>query len=159
MMEMILILRGNSTVVFVAYSHTYHSRRPFVTPRVLAKRENYVVEEEYSDEEKEEFKPNRDHFVQDPALLREQRAEQRAAKYGQPRPQGPPRGDVVGMLDSMNGWTASLTTCLLGKPKGQGQDSQTVQNRRKKDSNKASRGNHNRRAGAERKLRQGMIPS
>jgi hypothetical protein len=103
-MEMILILRGDSSFVFVANSHIYLSRRPFVTPRVLAKRENYVVEEEYSDEEKEaQQKPNRDNFVQDPALLREQRAEQRAAKYGQPRPQGPPRGDVVGMLDSING--------------------------------------------------------
>jgi activating signal cointegrator complex subunit 2 len=123
---------------------------------VLAKRENYVVEEEYSDEEKqEEFKPNRDNFVQDPALLREQRE----AKYRQFRPPGPPRGDVVGMLSSVNCRFALLTIRLLGKPKGQGQDSQTVQNRRKKDSNKASRGNHNRRAGAERKLRQGMIPS
>jgi hypothetical protein len=99
MMEMILILRGDWPVVLVANSHIYHSRRPFVTPRVLAKRENYVYEEEYSDEEKQEdFKPNRDNFVQDPALLREQRA----AKYAQPRPQGPPRGDVVGMLDSIN---------------------------------------------------------
>lgn len=128
---------------------------------MLAKRESYVQEEEYSDEEGgEEFKPNRNDFVQDPALLREQAQIRRAAKYGQPRPQGPPRGDVIGTLRTINLKTILLTLhFVLGKPKGQGQDAQTVQNRRKKDSNKSSRGNHNRRAGAERKLRQGMIPS
>jgi len=73
-------------------------RRPFVTPRVLAQaqRESSRYEEEDFEEEEEELKPNRDHFVQDPALLREQSQQRREAKWGPPRQQGPPRGDVVG---------------------------------------------------------------
>ncbi|XP_065340029.1 activating signal cointegrator 1 complex subunit 2 [Cloeon dipterum] len=114
-------------------------RRPFVTPRVLRKKEDFVAEEEEEEEDEEDTSAqNTDSFVQDPALLREQAQQRREAKYGPPKG---PRGDVV------------------GKPKGQGQDANTQLNRRRKDASKSSRGNHNRRAGAERKLRQGLIPS
>ncbi|XP_059476588.1 activating signal cointegrator 1 complex subunit 2 [Neocloeon triangulifer] len=115
-------------------------RRPFVTPRVLRKKVEVVEEEEEeSEEETEENIPNRDNFAQDPALMRERAQQRREAKYGPPRQA--PRGDVV------------------GNAKGKGQDANVLLNRRRKDANKSSRGNHNRRAGAERKLRQGMIPS
>lgn len=48
---------------------------------------------------------------------------------------------------------------LVGKPKGQGQDNNTQINRHKKDVNKSSRANHNRRQGATFKRNRGMIPS
>jgi len=48
---------------------------------------------------------------------------------------------------------------VLGKPKGQGQDKHVEMNRDKKNVNKSSRANHNRRKGAQFKRNQGMIPS
>lgn len=48
---------------------------------------------------------------------------------------------------------------VVGKPKGQGNDKDVLINRDKKNTNKSSRANHNRRSGAEWKRRQGMVPS
>lgn len=48
---------------------------------------------------------------------------------------------------------------VVGKPKGQGQDSSTVQSRQKKEANKSSKANHSRRTGAAWKRNTGMIPS
>lgn len=48
---------------------------------------------------------------------------------------------------------------VVGKPKGQGQDSSTQQSRQKKEANKSSKANHNRRSGAAWKRNTGMIPS
>lgn len=48
---------------------------------------------------------------------------------------------------------------VVGNAKGQGQDASTQQNRQKKDANKSTRANHNRRQGAAFKRNRGMIPS
>uniref|UniRef100_A0A8C5FL52 CUE domain-containing protein n=1 Tax=Gadus morhua TaxID=8049 RepID=A0A8C5FL52_GADMO len=83
----------------------------------------------------------RDQFCQDPALLRE-RAEARRAAFHQKKGFRPePAGSVV------------------GKPKGQGQTQETLQDRRKKEASKGRGANHNRRNMADRKRNKGMIPS
>ncbi|XP_075146407.1 activating signal cointegrator 1 complex subunit 2 [Haematobia irritans] len=46
---------------------------------------------------------------------------------------------------------------LVGKAKGQGQDKETLRNRQKKEANKSSRANHNRKAGAAFKRSKGML--
>lgn len=48
---------------------------------------------------------------------------------------------------------------LTGKPKGQGQSKDVLQNRNKKNVNKSSRANHNRKSGAQWKRNKGMLPS
>lgn len=48
---------------------------------------------------------------------------------------------------------------VVGKPKGQGQEKNVVQNRDNKNTHKSSRANHNRRAGAQWKRNRGMMPS
>lgn len=48
---------------------------------------------------------------------------------------------------------------MIGNAKGQGQDKSTLVNRQKKNENKSSRANHNRRQGAAFKRNRGMIPS
>ncbi|KAF4518105.1 hypothetical protein B566_EDAN007806 [Ephemera danica] len=124
-------------------------RRPFVMPRVLAAQQaavednNVDCEEEEEEEENARALPPRDReaFVQDPALLREQAEQRRASKMAQQHRPRPPPKDVV------------------GNSKGQGQDSNVLLNRQRKNTHKSSQGNHNRRAGAQRKMRQGMVPS
>lgn len=51
------------------------------------------------------------------------------------------------------------TAAVVGAARGQGQNRETTQERRKKEANKGARGNHNRRAMADRKRNKGMIPS
>ncbi|XP_058127194.1 activating signal cointegrator 1 complex subunit 2 [Anopheles ziemanni] len=48
---------------------------------------------------------------------------------------------------------------VRGKPKGQGQDAKVLQNRKNKNENKSSVGNHNRKQGASYKRNRGMLPS
>uniref|UniRef100_A0A182JZX9 CUE domain-containing protein n=1 Tax=Anopheles christyi TaxID=43041 RepID=A0A182JZX9_9DIPT len=48
---------------------------------------------------------------------------------------------------------------VRGKPKGQGQDTKVLLNRRHKNENKATSGNHNRKQGASYKRNRGMLPS
>ncbi|XP_068096516.1 activating signal cointegrator 1 complex subunit 2 [Hyperolius riggenbachi] len=118
------------------------SRRPFTIPQVLRFR---VREEENEDEVEEEAEqqtgPKPDHFVQDPAVLRE-RAEARRANYF-----------------ARKGFKHDNTANVVGAARGQGQSRETTQERRKKESNKGARANHNRRAMADRKRNKGMIPS
>lgn len=54
---------------------------------------------------------------------------------------------------------ASETKNVAGSTKGQGQDKSVLANRRKKEANKSSRANHNRKSGASWKRSRGMIPS
>ncbi|CAJ0945019.1 unnamed protein product [Ranitomeya imitator] len=117
------------------------SRRPFTIPRVLMSREKDDREDEFDEEEAEEKTVMPDHFVQDPAVLRE-RAEARRASYLAKR-----------------GIRHDNSTAVAGTTRGQGQSRETVQERRKKESNKGTRANHNRRAMADRKRNKGMIPS
>uniref|UniRef100_A0A1A8BT68 Activating signal cointegrator 1 complex subunit 2 n=1 Tax=Nothobranchius kadleci TaxID=1051664 RepID=A0A1A8BT68_NOTKA len=119
------------------------NRRPFTVPQVLRQVARVEEEEDGEDAEEDVLKsnPNRDQFVQDPALLRE-RAEARRAAMQQRRGVRPER-----------------TSNVVGRPKGQGQTSETTSDRRKKETNKSRVGNHNRRTMADRKRNKGMIPS
>ncbi|XP_063206938.1 activating signal cointegrator 1 complex subunit 2 isoform X3 [Chroicocephalus ridibundus] len=121
------------------------SRRPFTIPQVLrpkGQEEGQEEEEEDDEEEEEEAEKERtkDHFVQDPAVLRE-RAEARRLAY---------LARKGHKHDS---------SAVVGNVKGHGQNRETVQERRKKEANKSTRANHNRRVMADRKRNKGMIPS
>ncbi|KAG8035638.1 hypothetical protein G9C98_001066 [Cotesia typhae] len=101
---------------------------------------------EESEEESEEELPSnssngRCNFVQDPSVLREKREMANRARVYKRGGKAGGAGDVV------------------GRPKGQGNDKEVLVNRDKKNTNKSSRANHNRRSGAEWKRRQGMVPS
>lgn len=48
---------------------------------------------------------------------------------------------------------------VKGKPKGQGQEKDVLKARDKKNTNKSSRANHNRKSGAQFKRNRGMLPS
>ncbi|KAM9328966.1 activating signal cointegrator 1 complex subunit 2 [Gastrophryne carolinensis] len=117
------------------------SRRPFTIPQVLRSRVQEEVEEEVEEEEFEETGPKPDHFIQDPAVLRE-RAEARRANYY-----------------ARKGFRHDNTAAVAGAARGQGQSRETVQERRKKEASKSTRANHNRRTMADRKRNKGMIPS
>ncbi|XP_064024419.1 activating signal cointegrator 1 complex subunit 2 isoform X2 [Pogoniulus pusillus] len=121
------------------------SRRPFTIPQVLRSKgqeEGQEEEEEDDEEEEEEAEKERskDHFVQDPAVLRERAEARRLAQLAR-------KGHKH---DS---------SAVAGSAKGQGQSRDTVQERRRKEANKSTRANHNRRAMADRKRSKGMIPS
>ncbi|PKK18434.1 activating signal cointegrator 1 complex subunit 2 [Columba livia] len=121
------------------------SRRPFTIPQVLRpKGQEEGQEEEEGDEEEEEEEAEKerakDHFVQDPAVLRERAEARRLAQLAR-------KGHKH---DS---------SAVVGNAKGHGQNRETVQERRKKEANKSTRANHNRRALADRKRNKGMIPS
>uniref|UniRef100_A0A673XJS0 Activating signal cointegrator 1 complex subunit 2 n=1 Tax=Salmo trutta TaxID=8032 RepID=A0A673XJS0_SALTR len=114
------------------------NRRPFTVPQVLRQGGRPQMQEENVEEEEDEKEGavKRDQFVQDPALLRE-RAEARRATMQHRKGER----DVV------------------GKPKGQGQSTETLLDRRKKEAHKSRGANHNRRAMSDRKRNKGMIPS
>ncbi|XP_031628926.1 activating signal cointegrator 1 complex subunit 2 [Contarinia nasturtii] len=80
-------------------------------------------------------------FCENPEAIRERWARNREAKYGNKRQPPRPAGNVV------------------GNAKGQGQEKSTLINRERKNENKSSRANHNRRQGAAFKRSRGMIPS
>ncbi|XP_062890552.1 activating signal cointegrator 1 complex subunit 2 [Mobula hypostoma] len=116
------------------------SRRPFTIPRVLRQKEEVEEEEEAEDEVPKEEGPKRDLFVQDPALLREKAEARRAAFCAR---KGIKRDNAA----------------VVGGAKGQGQSKETLAERRKKETNKSLRANHNRRSLADRKRNKGMIPT
>ncbi|XP_053136036.1 activating signal cointegrator 1 complex subunit 2 [Hemicordylus capensis] len=118
------------------------SRRPFTIPQVLRPKEQEKEEAEEEDDEEEDGKEAaKDHFVQDPAVLRE-RAEARRMTFL-----------------ARKGHKPDHAAAVVGAAKGHGQSRETAQERRKKEASKGSRGNHNRRAMADRKRNKGMIPS
>ncbi|XP_055972500.1 activating signal cointegrator 1 complex subunit 2 isoform X1 [Sorex fumeus] len=119
------------------------SRRPFTTPQVLrtkVPREGQEEEEE-EEEEAEDEAPKPDHFVQDPAVLREKAEARRLAFLAR------------------KGHRHDNSAAVAGSPRGHGQNRETTQERRKKEASKATRANHNRRTMADRKRSKGMIPS
>ncbi|XP_059884298.1 activating signal cointegrator 1 complex subunit 2 isoform X3 [Delphinus delphis] len=119
------------------------SRRPFTIPQVLrtkVPREGQEDEEE-EEEEAEDEAPKPDHFVQDPAVLREKAEARRMAFL------------------SRKGYRHDSSMAVAGSPRGHGQSRETTQERRKKESSKATRANHNRRTMTDRKRSKGMIPS
>jgi len=112
-------------------------------PRVLRSKADDDDDEEEEEENEEEENTNkpRDEFVANPAVLREQAQQRwisRMSRRGHGRGPGgpPPRRDVV------------------GAPRGQGQDKETVAARRHKTENKTRGANHNRRYMADRKRRE-----
>ncbi|KYO31806.1 activating signal cointegrator 1 complex subunit 2-like [Alligator mississippiensis] len=117
------------------------SRRPFTTPQVLKPKGREEEEEDPEEEEAEKETPKQDHFVQDPAVLRE-RAEARRMIYL-----------------ARKGHKHDGSAAVVGNVKGHGQNRETIQERRKKEASKGTRANHNRRAMADRKRNKGMIPS
>uniref|UniRef100_A0A673XIK3 Activating signal cointegrator 1 complex subunit 2 n=1 Tax=Salmo trutta TaxID=8032 RepID=A0A673XIK3_SALTR len=121
------------------------NRRPFTVPQVLRQGGRPQMQEENVEEEEDEKEGavKRDQFVQDPALLRERAEARRATMQHRKgfRPEPARERDVV------------------GKPKGQGQSTETLLDRRKKEAHKSRGANHNRRAMSDRKRNKGMIPS
>ncbi|XP_048199218.1 activating signal cointegrator 1 complex subunit 2 isoform X2 [Perognathus longimembris pacificus] len=120
------------------------SRRPFTIPQILrtkAPGEGQEKEEDGEEDEAEEDTPKFDHFVQDPAVLREKAEARRMAFLAR------------------KGYRHDSSTAVAGGPRGHGQSRETTQERRKKEANKATRANHNRRTMADRKRNKGMIPS
>uniref|UniRef100_H3DD27 Activating signal cointegrator 1 complex subunit 2 n=1 Tax=Tetraodon nigroviridis TaxID=99883 RepID=H3DD27_TETNG len=111
------------------------NRRPFTVPLVLRKdmfpNSLFLFQNNV----------NRDQFVQDPALLRERAEARRAA------------------MQQRKGFRPERPSNVVGKPKGQGQTTETTQDRRKKEANKSRVSNHNRRTMADRKRNKGMIPT
>lgn len=102
-------------------------------------------EEEYDDEGKPigaaaaVSKPgNKANFCEDPAVVRARRE----ARFRSHQSKG-----------------ARPKESVVGKPKGQGQDKNTLVNRQKKNVQKSSRANHNRKSGAQWKRNKGMVPS
>lgn len=119
------------------------SCRPFTIPQVLrtkVPREGQEEDDEEEDEAEEEA-PKPDHFVQDPAVLREKAEARRMAFLAR------------------KGYRHDNSTAVAGSPRGHGQSRETTQERRKKEANKSTRANHNRRTMADRKRNKGMIPS
>ncbi|ERL91004.1 hypothetical protein D910_08346 [Dendroctonus ponderosae] len=115
-------------------------------PNRQGRRKESESEDEESEEETNEHSAdrNRFNFCEDPAVIRARReARYRTGQAGASgsTSQLKPKGDVV------------------GKPKGQGQDKNTLLNRQKKAANKSSRANHNRKGGAQWKRTRGMVPS
>ncbi|XP_011813073.1 PREDICTED: activating signal cointegrator 1 complex subunit 2 isoform X3 [Colobus angolensis palliatus] len=120
------------------------SRRPFTIPQVLrtkVPREGQEEDDDDEEEEADEEAPKPDHFVQDPAVLREKAEARRMAFLAK------------------KGYRHDSSTAVAGSPRGHGQSRETTQERRKKEANKAARANHNRRTMADRKRSKGMIPS
>ncbi|CAH2043198.1 unnamed protein product, partial [Iphiclides podalirius] len=124
--------------------------RPFVTPRVLAARQTQSEESEEEEDTKQvqelgaKTTASRDRmdFCINPEEMRARREANFQARRGKGFRPPPPRN-----------------TDVAGKPKGQGQDKEVLVNRDKKEKHKSSRGNHNRRQGAQWKRSQGMMPS
>ncbi|XP_019498721.1 PREDICTED: activating signal cointegrator 1 complex subunit 2 isoform X1 [Hipposideros armiger] len=120
------------------------SRRPFTIPQVLrtkVPREGQEEVEEEEEEEGEDEAPKPDHFVQDPAVLREKAEARRMAFLAR------------------KGYRHDSSTAVAGSSRGHGQSRETTQERRKKEANKSTRANHSRRTMADRKRSKGMIPS
>ncbi|XP_055110073.2 activating signal cointegrator 1 complex subunit 2 isoform X11 [Symphalangus syndactylus] len=120
------------------------SRRPFTIPQVLrtkVPREGQEEDDDDEEDEADEEAPKPDHFVQDPAVLREKAEARRMAFLAK------------------KGYRHDSSTAVASSPRGHGQSRETTQERRKKEANKATRANHNRRTMADRKRSKGMIPS
>ncbi|KAL1494944.1 hypothetical protein ABEB36_010445 [Hypothenemus hampei] len=124
---------SHNTEEFQVFNPNRQNRRP-------QDDDNEEEDEETNEEEETNDKNKRINFCEDPAVLRARREQARSLNRN-PRVSSHMKGDVV------------------GKAKGQGQDKATLVNRQKKNVNKSSRANHNRKGGAEWKRSKGMIPS
>ncbi|XP_053661190.1 activating signal cointegrator 1 complex subunit 2 [Anopheles marshallii] len=101
-------------------------------------------ESDSENESEDEQEANQNQFCENPELARKRYEDKLHSKYLRRHgsaASGPKEADV------------------RGKPKGQGQDSKVLLNRRHKNENKALSGNHNRKQGASYKRNRGMLPS
>ena len=96
-------------------------------------------DEEDDDDEEAQARRRRDQFVENPEAVRERWAQQRAVWQQRHHPQAQPDRDVV------------------GNTRGRGQPTTVAHNRRVKDTNKSSQGNHNRRNRAAQKANRGLL--
>lgn len=116
-------------------------------------------DEEEDDEDAEQRDKSKD-FCENPEVIRERLAKSRYSKFvarGSAKPK-PPR--YVKILETKNAKRILKSIFLLHSDvAGSSKDPNTQQNRHKKDVNKSSRANHNRRQGAAFKRNRGMIPS
>ncbi|CAK1550374.1 unnamed protein product [Leptosia nina] len=121
-------------------------RRPFVTPRALQTTRREYDESDESEEERpsgsqEKSERDRRDFCVNPEEIRARREANMSARGRRTKP------------------AAIRNTDVAGAPKGHGQTKEVLQNRERKEKHKSSRGNHNRRQGAQWKRSQGMMPS
>lgn len=114
---------------------------------------------DFQDEEEEANAPKRDLFIEDPAKIREQREQRRAAKDARNKKHyGPQRGQsqAVGQ-DKTQGQSQDQEVQgqkrydVKGNAKGKGQSGDVLHNRAWKEKHKATRVHHNRKALADRK--------
>ncbi|CAH1966346.1 unnamed protein product [Acanthoscelides obtectus] len=112
----------------------------------LASDTSYSSDEEYDDQGKHvdnkaapKDNSSKLNFCEDPAVIRERREQRYRSKHPPKNPQQ--KANVV------------------GKPKGHGQDKNVQKARDKKETQKSSKANHNRKSGASWKRSRGMIPS
>uniref|UniRef100_A0A8C1AT76 Activating signal cointegrator 1 complex subunit 2 n=1 Tax=Cyprinus carpio carpio TaxID=630221 RepID=A0A8C1AT76_CYPCA len=117
------------------------NRRPFTTPQVLRTGKQAQENDEDEEDEDKNEAVKKDHFLQDPAVLRERAEARRAAMQSRKGYRPPPASNVV------------------GGPKGRGQTQEIILDRRRKEANKNRGANHSRRMMADRKRNKGMIPS
>ncbi|XP_037936371.1 activating signal cointegrator 1 complex subunit 2 [Teleopsis dalmanni] len=111
---------------------------------------NIQDDSESDDSETEEDSSNKEttidqnkskNFCENPEVIRARYEAQRQAKWNK-------KGSTP----------AQNTHNVVGAAKGQGQDKETLRNRNKKEVNKSSRANHNRKSGAAFKRSRGMVP-
>ncbi len=113
-------------------------------------------EEEEENVEQIEEKP-KDHFVTNPEEMRALAEQRRLSRRGfRPGPQ-PSQRNVVGKFEktfALYLTYSCIITIVVGGPRGQGQEKETIQARRHKTENKTRGANHNRRYMADRKRRE-----
>ena len=103
--------------------------------------ESESEEEEASSQQVNAGQGNKNmNFCENPEVIRARYEAKRQAKFAK-------KGNFV----------APQNQDVVGRSKGQGQDKEVLRNRQKKDANKSSRANHNRKAGAAFKQSKGMF--
>lgn len=120
------------------------ARRPYVTPRVLEKPEakNKAIKSD-SGEEDSQDEQKRDHFIQDPAQIRQMREERYAARAMNHRRGRGHHGAPANPPETSHD--------VKGGPKGQGQSQEVLRNRAFKERHKGARVHHNRKDLSDRK--------
>lgn len=121
-------------------------KKGFFVIRLTGKQPRRYREGDNDDEEEEEdeeaARRRRNQFVENPEVVRERMAQQRAAWQQRHQPH---RTHTDQQRD------------VAGSARGRGQSTNVTQNRRWKDTNKASQGNHNRRNRAAQKANRGLL--
>lgn len=149
-----MVAEGGADEYDDEYDDTYEAMAESESKARRSKGAKVVYDESSSEEEEEEdgaeasSRP-KDAFCENPEVIRARREQAWQAKCR--------RGGGGG---GGGGWSSGPKRDVVGTGvKGQGQADSVLLNRQKKDQNKSSRANHNRRQGANFKRSRGMIPS